>query len=334
MNRQIHAYHEVIGYHYIPGLTARIPHEAGGYIIRTNEAGFRCKHEVTPRPPPGTFRVLLFGDSYTAGDGVSNQFRYGDLLEERFPRLQVLNFGLQGSATDQQYLVFKEFAEHLEYDLLMICPFVENIRRTASRHRPMMSRDGREGYRSKPYFDLVDGELILRNVPVPKGMIDAAKMTKEDLADVDRGPHFALRSFAETYLRPMKSLIRAFVRYQPLPAYNSLDDPDWLLMKAILSKWASESGDRPVVVCPIPMYHHIEGTSSPRQYQRRFKELEDLPQVTVFDPLPAFQSLPRADRRRTRFEYDIHFTEYGHQVLADALVPELERFMKAAAVQE
>ena len=94
MQRQIYEYDELIGYRYIGGVTVRIPHEGGGFILTTNEAGLRCKHELTKEMPPGSYRVLLFGDSLTGGDGVSNQFRFGDLLEERFPRLQILNFGL------------------------------------------------------------------------------------------------------------------------------------------------------------------------------------------------------------------------------------------------
>ena len=172
MSRQIHEYHELIGYRFIPGLTARVPHESGGYLVRTNETGFRCDHEVTREKPPGVFRVLLFGDSFTAGDGVSNQYRYGDLLEKRFKRLQILNFGLSGTGTDQQYLIFQEFAGDLEYDLLMICPHVGNIQRVVSRYRLVSERGlGKRGYLAKPFFELSDGQLVLRHVPVPKGIL-------------------------------------------------------------------------------------------------------------------------------------------------------------------
>lgn len=75
MQRQIFEYHPVIGYRFIPGITARVPHESGGYLIKANQAGFRSDHEVTREKPSGVFTVLLFGDSFTAGDGVSNQYR-------------------------------------------------------------------------------------------------------------------------------------------------------------------------------------------------------------------------------------------------------------------
>ena len=98
---------------------------------------------MTKKKPEGKYRIILFGDSFTAGDAVSNQQRYGDMLEQRFPALQVLNFGLSGTGTDQQYLVFQEYAKDIDYDLLMICPLVENIRRVAARYRLVRTRGRR-----------------------------------------------------------------------------------------------------------------------------------------------------------------------------------------------
>ena len=47
MARNLFEYHPVLGYRFIPGLIARVSHEAGGYLVRCNQAGFRCDHEVT-----------------------------------------------------------------------------------------------------------------------------------------------------------------------------------------------------------------------------------------------------------------------------------------------
>jgi hypothetical protein len=69
LNRQLFEYHPSIGYRFIPGLQTREPHEGGGFLLRTNQAGYRCRHEFARERPPGTFRILLFGDSYTAETG-------------------------------------------------------------------------------------------------------------------------------------------------------------------------------------------------------------------------------------------------------------------------
>lgn len=333
MQRQIHEYHPLIGYRFIPGISARVPHEGGGYLVKTNEAGFRCDHEFTQEKPPGKFRVLLFGDSFTAGDGVSNQYRYGDVLESHFSELEVLNFGLSGSGTDQQYLIFQEFAKSLEYDVLMICPLVENIRRIISRYRPATLRaSGEEGVLAKPYFEFADDKLVLQHVPVPKQIFRENELSAEEQKFIDNGgAHVALRKVVNSALKPLKPFIQAMTSYQPVPQYDRPSDPAWLLMKAILTRWIGESDGHPVLICPIPLYQHVEQTASAEHYQQRFQELADLEQVTVIDPLPRFWEETPADRRRCRFNSDPHLTVYGHQVLAAALQPALAEFLRSKA---
>ena len=110
MTRNLFEYHPVIGYRYIPGLRARVRHEGGGYLVRANADGFRSDHDFREPKPAGRYRIALFGDSYTAGEGVSNGQRFCDLLEERLPQLDridlyetpgcgaVLSWGEQGPA--------------------------------------------------------------------------------------------------------------------------------------------------------------------------------------------------------------------------------------------
>ncbi len=333
MHRRIYEYHPVIGYRFIPGLVARVPHEGGGYLIKVNRAGFRCEHELTRQRPRGVFRVLLFGDSFTAGEGVSNGARFGDLLEKRWPSIQILNFGLPGTGMDQQYLIYREFARDLEYDLLVVCPLVENIRRVVSRYRLIVSQEGQQPvYLAKPYFEFVDGRLELRHVPVPKTAVTKSQIPRDDMPYVDEGgPHAGLRAFVNTYLRPMKTVIQTLSHYQPVPEYDDPEHPAWLLMKAILRQWIGECEDRPIMICPLPLYHHIEQYAPSDSYLRCFQTLGTLPQVTVHDPLPRFWAESPENRRRCRFARDQHLTPYGHRVLADALGPAIARFLDQAA---
>ena len=43
MNRQLFEYHPAFGFRFIPNLKARVEHEAGGYLVRSNKSGFRCE---------------------------------------------------------------------------------------------------------------------------------------------------------------------------------------------------------------------------------------------------------------------------------------------------
>lgn len=316
MNRQLFQHHPVIGYTFVSGLKARVEHEAGGYLIRTNRAGFRCRHEFDCPKRPGAFRVLLFGDSYTAGDGVSDRHRYCELLEQLLPGVEVFNFALPGTGTDQQYLIWREFARDVEADLVVIAVLVENIRRVVAHSRVYATPEGAEILLAKPYFTLAsDGSIVLHNVPVPKEPLSPDAST----AHVDRGGRWSgLRAMIRRWGPKWKDRIQRLTGYQPLPSYNSATHPDWRLLKAILTEWTSQIR-KPVLLCPLPIYQYVEETSSPRNYQARFQELHHPPAVTVHDPLPAFLQTPRAERRAFRFAVDVHPTPAAHAVIARSL---------------
>jgi carbamoyltransferase len=318
MHRQVFQYHPTIGYHFIPGLRARIEAEDGGYLVRVNETGFRCEHEFVRQKSPGKFRALLFGDSMTAGEMVSNKDRYSDQLERLLPSLEVYNFGLPGTGTDQQYLIYRDIGAQFEHDLLLIGVFVENIRRVVARYRPAADRDGREWIQPKPYFTLrSDGELELHQVPVPKDPIAPDQLAEAEQEHVDTYGKFP-RVRRAIHALGMRELAQRLTKYQPLPNYESASDPSWILLKAILTQWI-QTAKVPVVVCPIPMDQYIEQTSSPEGYQARFRELEPLPRTIVHDPLPDFWKFPVEERRRFRFKHDRHLTPGGHRVLAESL---------------
>lgn len=263
MARQIFEHHPVIGYRFVPGLKARVSGDTGGYLIRTNDRGFRCDHDVARQRPAGMRRALLFGDSFTAGDCVSNGQRYGDLLERHIPDLQVLNFGLPGTGTDQHYLAYREFGRGVEADLLIVAVLVENIRRIVAHGRVFRDDRGVELVYAKPYYELVDGELILHNVPVPKKGVPAEEFEAGSRDSIDRGGRFERVRTVVNQLG-LRELAQRVTRYQPLPEYDRADNPAWLLMRAILERWIDEHAG-PVLLVPIPLYQYVEGTADPTQ---------------------------------------------------------------------
>ncbi|TXG87956.1 MAG: SGNH/GDSL hydrolase family protein [Thermomicrobiales bacterium] len=144
-------YHPRVGFLYVPNLKARIPNELGGYFVRTNSLGFRSEIEFS-KPRNGRRRVLFFGDSYTAGDGCDNHQRFPERLGEELD-VEVYNYGMSGSGTDQQLLIFEEFAREVEADLIVLGITVENIQRITVAHRESIDRvTGKRVLVPKPYF--------------------------------------------------------------------------------------------------------------------------------------------------------------------------------------
>lgn len=326
MGRQLFEYQPTVGYRFIPDLKARVDHESGGYLVRVNGAGFRNDREFVPGKDGATFRVLLFGDSFTAGDAVSNSMRYGDLLEGLVPGLEVYNFGLPGSGTDQQYLIWREFAQGIDHDLVILGVQVGNIRRVAARYRPYHTQSGEQVVLAKPYFNLrADGSLELHHVPVPKAPIPEDQINADHIDGVGRLRR--LRRVVNNLGPRAKNVVRRMTRYQGLPAYDDTRHSDWRLMRAILERWIAEI-QTPVIVAPLPIYPYVEQTASATSYQQRFRELHDPPRVVVHDPLSDFHAVPRSERRGLRFEHDPHPTPEYHRVLAESLATCLRPFVQ------
>ena len=149
----------------MPSIKSRVPWEKGGYLVRTNAAGFRSDSKFVKERTPGIFRAILFGDSQTAGNGVSNSQRYSDVVTQLVPNLEVFNYGLPG--TGPRTLPYVARCVNVDHDLLVIGMHVENIGQLASRFHVFTRRDGHEVIYAKPYFTLDHGDLALHHVPVP-----------------------------------------------------------------------------------------------------------------------------------------------------------------------
>lgn len=116
----------------------------GAYYFNTGEGnssghynrfGLRDRDIYELRKPPKTYRILIFGDSYTEAPHVDVGSTYENLLEdrlnkialsERYDRFEVLNFGLVGAGTGEQLLRFKHQGAPFQPDLVVLAFFAGN----------------------------------------------------------------------------------------------------------------------------------------------------------------------------------------------------------------
>lgn len=323
-HRQLMQHDTIFGYRFLPGLKLRVEHEGGGYLIKTNQEGFRCNSEVTPEKSKSK-RVLVFGDSYTAGDGVSNGKRYSEVLEKNLGDTEVLNFGLSGSGTDQQYLIYQQYAEKVEHDMVVIGVLVENIQRIVLKSREWSDRGGQPLIVPKPWYELsAANELILRGVPVPAPYsLGAEQLGAEANA---AGRFGALRRLVNMFGPGFKDTIQKLTRYQPLPEYKTADSRGWQLMSAILGQWIATS-KVPVKIVVLPVYQYVERTASYIDIRKRFDEFATANNASVHHAIDDFWAYPASVRRTFRFQTDCHLTPLAHEIIgksiAKMLAPEL-----------
>lgn len=99
--------------------------------IGTNEYGFR-DDPITPHTPD-TIRILVLGDSFTFGIGVSNGETFPDYLEEKlnasYPekKWDVINAGVFGYSTIHYALLLDQYLNKLNPDALLIMTCTNDV---------------------------------------------------------------------------------------------------------------------------------------------------------------------------------------------------------------
>jgi hypothetical protein len=126
--------------------------------VRHNSLGFRdIEFERDARPT-----MLIIGDSFVWGVDAEANERFTDLLRSRLSTNIVVNAGVSGYGTDQEYLLLRRIwpAFRPSVVVLIFC--------TANDRLDNATNIRYDGYQ-KPYFDTAsDGTLVLRGQPVPK----------------------------------------------------------------------------------------------------------------------------------------------------------------------
>jgi hypothetical protein len=134
----------------------------------TPQPGFRSEHLTydehgfrrTPAPAAVTLAeppVLAVGDSFAHGDEVDDDATWPALLQSMTGR-RVINAAMSGYGIDQIVLRAEQLVPKLRPAAIVMSFIADDLRRAEMK---------RVWGVEKPYFELKDDALVLRNVPVP-----------------------------------------------------------------------------------------------------------------------------------------------------------------------
>jgi hypothetical protein len=97
-----------------------------GVPVRINSLGFRDRREYSLDKPPGTFRIIVLGDSLTFGHGTLDDTTYPYLLEQQLRQWrpdvnwEVWNLGVPGYNTGQELAYLDEIGPRADPDLVIV----------------------------------------------------------------------------------------------------------------------------------------------------------------------------------------------------------------------
>ena len=172
-------YDENLGWRNIPDWRAT----TFGKPLTINSVGHRMQREYGHEKPAAVKRILVLGDSYAWGYGVADDDLFCELLQDRLdqrePSWEVINTGVSGWGTDQQYLYLKQEGLAFDPDIVVLAFFIGNDvdNNVAATQYEL----------NKPVF--VGRKLALRNVPVPRPGRQVDRRVVNSLTQLDPVQH-------------------------------------------------------------------------------------------------------------------------------------------------
>jgi len=273
------------------------PNFKGKYLnnatYTTNSQGIRGQREYSYKKDPSTFRIITIGDSFTFGENANDNETYPFLLEQTLTTLtnktiEVINFGVHATGTDQGYLYLKEEGMNYTPNLIVYGLFIPDIHRNSMNFRDY----------AKPRFTLKNGDLVLESLP--------------------REPGYYLSHPAERPILYSPRLIGNFLltTYKKLTLYHH----DVELTKSIIKEMNNLTKEKnaQLIVVLIPTQASVE-TDTFNFYdnvQKSFKEFAPEESIPLFDLEPEFKLLTKAENITL---YNEHWTLEGNKEAAEAI---------------
>ena len=312
----------------------RLGYDGYRAVLGYNSRAIREDKEIELPKPSGCYRVLLLGDSVVEAAHVPLQLTLGKRLENKLSmdckqfQFEVLNSGVSGWSTSQEYIYYKNEGASLNPDMVIICFCLNDVT---------------EDYRNLKRMKTDENDLPIAVAP-DYGFIRRATGLGRQIK------LYAL--FADFLMRPLdrrRALMPGGVwRLNQIAKgdqitrstyalfnekYSSSDEMCWDRTKRYIlaiKEIADRNAQQTVLVC-IPLSHqvsplqnqlgkqcwgpkwkdYVEESTKP---QGILRELAKENNMHFVDLLPAFKDAGRT--QKLFYDYDGHFNEQGHELAA------------------
>ena len=315
----------------VPNSFSKFEQKDFSYVQRTNNLGMRGA-DVTIEKPPGVYRILMLGDSFTMGKGVENEETFSSLLGQFMSdrsrecagkEVEVLNGGVDSYAPILSYLQLSKDLHQLSPDMVVLNLDMSDLVQEAA-------------YRQQATFD-ENGEIVA----VP-GSVRRDSTTER------------FRFWIENHLFLTRLLLHhanQLIGYQDLTVrdvveranaevirHTLADDPtdrtpQWEALFDSVAKIQEFSDERGItfILSVYPWAHQLSETEAipirysfmPRDAQvsdRSIGFIERLSAergIELANLFPHFKAYTGKDE--LHFHYDMHWTTSGHEVMARGL---------------
>ncbi len=262
-------------------------------------------------------RIVVLGDSHTWGFGINDSFRYTEVLEN-LSNGEVVNMGVAGYGTDQEYLTLK--LEGLRYN-----PDVVIIGYHTGSDLEDNANNVRYGY-PKPQFVFSDGKLKLEGVPAPLKE-DWEKRVYENEAwyrKVDRVlsnnllsyAFFRNRLLAVGFLRNLSVKLELSKQERIEENFDEKISLTLQLIKEMNELSKKNKAKLLVVIIPTKVQVYSDGSGKQNKAIVEFAEENSILVLDLLDPF-------KESEEKLYFDIDPHWNANGNRLAAELIYEKL-----------
>lgn len=325
--------------------------EVDNYVV-LNRAGFH-DYERNKNKQLGVYRIAILGDSFVQGTEVPKEYLFSSKLEAQLntaglqSRYEVLNFGVVGYGTTQEYLLLESKVWGYKPDLIILAVFIgndvaDNYYKTAESLKDQ-----------RPYFSLNEDGVLTRVQGYPSRIVTLRDTTFFSLINasnaIQLSKELALRILGRRSAHshdPIKHRITYKDNvYQPTP------DRDWVyawkLTEALLRKMSTTviKRDKKFLILLLPEAIAVDQRRELRQDfeagikvsdlfypNRRLRDFASENDIALIDVTEEMRKRA-ADSKMflhgfSKASFDTgHLNKKGHQVVAELLKMELVKII-------
>lgn len=313
----------------VPDSFAEFNQRDFAYVQRVNRLGLRGR-EVEAVKPPGTYRIVMLGDSFTMGKGVKDDETFSAVLEQALGKnagtcgrtIEVLNGGVDSYAPVLESIQLAQDIAPLQPDLVVVNLDVSDLVQEAA-------------YRSQAVRS-ADGEIVA--VPQhaePAGPLERIRIwTERHLFFTRAALFYANRALGYRELTVREVVTRADAEIVMHTLEGDIDrTAQWRdLFESVtrMKRLADERGFA-FLLTLYPWAHQISdtewtpgrdafvprGAKASDVSRRTVHALSEANGVPLLDVFPVFAASLGGEH--LYFDYDMHWTAAGHRVMARGL---------------
>ena len=281
---------------------------------------YGCRNREYPLKKYSKKRIIAYGDSYTWGYGINNNEIFTEILEKKLngDKIEIINFGVPGYGTDQEYLSFKKYGIQWKPDIVIvmlhtrdievdnICDFEHGV------YKPLFAVDG-------------NSLRLASKIPLPRIEKSPALTTPYSSCTKCRNKPILYQLIGKRIKLLFSDIQKSNKLLWKLSLKFRVNEHEYgyKITKKILEELNKDTEKIGAKLIVVSVYEEAHIKKNPPLYMIFLKDFLEAHNITYIDTYNDFYR--ESKKNSLFFEHDLHWNAKAHEIVAAVLYRELKK---------